>query len=194
MVQGKEIPSERSVKQLIIRLTGLGGQGIIKASYLLGEAAIIDGKNALQTQAYGSEARGGESRGEVIIEDGTIYELEPIMSDILIAMSQSAYEKFIPLLKEGGTLIIDSDLVTRDEAKEPEGVTVHSIPATNIAYKEIGEKMAANMVIIGFVNAHLKIVSKDSLEKAIRKNVPKGSEDFNLSAFDMGMKCSLEAV
>ena len=177
---------------MIIRFSGLGGQGIIKASYLLGEAAIMDGKNALQTQAYGSESRGGESRGEVIIEDGEIYELEPTQSDVLIAMSQSAYEKFIPLLKEGGTLVIDSDLVKRDESKEPNGIKAFSIPSTTIAHKKIGEKMSANMVMIGFTNEHLGIVSKESLEAAIKKNIPKGSEEFNLRAFEEGMRLALE--
>ena len=172
---------------MIIRFAGLGGQGIIKASYLLGEAAISDGKNVLQTQAYGSESRGGESRGEVIIEEGDIYELEPVVTDVLIVMSQQAYEKFVPMVREGGMLITDSDLVRRNESIEPKGLISYSVPATTIAHKEVGEKLAANMVIIGFANAHLDVVSKEKLGESIKKNVPKGTEDANLEAFEKGI-------
>jgi len=84
---------------LIIRFAGFGGQGIILSSYILGQAATFDGKKALQNQSYGSESRGGECRGDVVISDNEINELEPTEYDVLVAMTQPAYDKFLPSLK-----------------------------------------------------------------------------------------------
>ena len=90
---------------MIIRFAGFGGQGIVLSSYILGQAAVFDGKKALQNQSYGSESRGGETRGDVIISDDEIYDLEPTRYDLLVAMTQPGYEKFISSLKHDGTLI-----------------------------------------------------------------------------------------
>ncbi|MCP4583827.1 MAG: 2-oxoacid:ferredoxin oxidoreductase subunit gamma [candidate division Zixibacteria bacterium] len=173
---------------MIVRFAGFGGQGIVLSSYIIGQSAAFDGKKALQNQSYGSESRGGECRGDVIISDEQIFELEPTRYDVLVAIAQPAYDKFIPMLKPGGILIFDNDLVKTDRDTEPDGIKRHSISATDIAFKKLGRKIVANMVILGFMNTLLKLVSEDSLVKAISLNVPKGTQELNLDAMREGAK------
>lgn len=172
---------------MIIRFAGFGGQGIVLSSYILGQSAVFDGKKAIQNQAYGSESRGGECRGDVIISDDEIYELEPDYQDVLVAMAQPAYEKFVPRLRSGGTLIIDKDLIIIDPKIEPRGISRHGISATDIAFKNFERKIMANMVMLGYMNTLLGLVGRQAMEDAIAHNVPPGSEETNLQAFAKGV-------
>ncbi len=168
-----------------IRFSGFGGQGIVLSGFILGNAAIIDGKNAIQTQSYGSESRGGACRSDVIISDKKINELSPPEVDVLVSMSHSAFEKYVPMLKSGGTLIIDTDLVFPENVKK---FKYFGIPATDIAYKKFGRKIIGNMVMIGYVTAITKIISKKAAKESIKNNVPKGTESLNFKAFSEGCK------
>ncbi|MBU1711465.1 MAG: 2-oxoacid:acceptor oxidoreductase family protein [Proteobacteria bacterium] len=179
---------------MIIRFAGFGGQGIVLSSYIMGKAAVIGGKKAVQNQSYGSESRGGECRGDVIISDDEIYELEPVNNDVLVALTQPAYEKFVPLLKPGGTLILESDLVQTDSKLNPPDIKVHGIGATDIAYKKFGRKIIANMVVLGFLNAHLNLVKVEALEQAITESVPKGTDEVNLGAMREGMELARQEL
>ena len=173
---------------MIIRFAGFGGQGIVKSSLIMGQSAAFDGKKAIQNQSYGSESRGGECRGDVIISNDDIYELEPVRYDLLVAMTQPAYEKFIASLKPGGTLIYDKDLVVIDGKLHPDGIHVYGIHATDIAFKQFDRKIVANMVILGFMNTLMGVVSPSALEKAILENVPKGTDQLNLDALRKGIE------
>ena len=109
----------------------------------------------------------------VIISDEAIYELEPTQFDVLIAMTQPAYERFVGSLKPGGVLILESDLVTADEGLEPAGISTFRIGATDIAHKKFGRKIMANMILLGFMNTLLELVSDSALESSIMETVPK---------------------
>jgi len=172
---------------VIIRFAGFGGQGIVLSSYIMGQSAALDGKKAVQNQAYGSESRGGECRGDVIISEKEIYELEPTRYDVLVAMTQPAYEKFIPLLKPDGTLILDQDLVVTDDNLESPEIKKYGISATDIAFKKFGRKIVANMILLGYMNTLLNLVSDDALTSTITDNVPRGTEEMNLEAMREGM-------
>jgi 2-oxoglutarate ferredoxin oxidoreductase subunit gamma len=167
-----------------IRFSGFGGQGIILAGVIFGHAAILDGKNAVQTQSYGSASRGGACKCDVIISAEEIYELEFPESDVLIALSQQAYEKYGPDLKENGTLIIDKDLVNVGSARQ----AVNGLSATNIAHNKFGRKIIANMVVLGYLTAHVGIISKEAVIQAICDNVPPGTAELNIKAFEEGYK------
>lgn len=173
---------------MIIRFAGFGGQGIVLSSYIMGQSAVFDGKQAVQNQAYGSESRGGECRGDVIISAGQIHELEPDHFDVLVAMNQPAYEKFVPHVRPGGTLIYDQDLVVTDPKREPAGIDKHGLSATDIAFKKLGRKIVANMVMLGYMNTLLNLVSPESLRNSITQNVPKGTEKLNLDALQEGIE------
>lgn len=167
-----------------IRLAGFGGQGIVMAGYVLGRAGILDGGNALQTQSYGSESRGGTCKSDVIISESEILELAPSALDVLVAMSQPALDKYFSGLKEGGVLIYESDLVKPGE----NGVRALGLPATDIARKTFSRDVVANAIMLGCLVGLTGAVSRDSLRKAISASVPPKTVDMNLKAFEEGFK------
>ena len=167
-----------------IRLAGFGGQGVVMAAYVLGRAGILDGRNALQTQSYGSESRGGACKSDVIISDGEILELAPSTLDVLVVMSQPALDKYLPNLKKDGLLIYDSDLVRPGTA----GARSFGLPATQIAHQTFGRDVVANVIMLGCLAGLSGVVSPDSLRRAISESVPPKTVDMNLKAFEEGMK------
>jgi 2-oxoglutarate ferredoxin oxidoreductase subunit gamma len=167
-----------------IKITGFGGQGVILAAYIIGKAAAIyDKKNATLTQSFGPEARGGACSAQLVISDRTILYPYVKRPDILVTMSQEAYTKFAPELKEKGLLVIEEDLVKPIEI--PDTIKMVSIPATRLA-EEIGRKMVLNIVMTGFFAAVTNLVSLPSMQSAVEDSVPKGTEKLNLQAFETG--------
>lgn len=183
-----------------IRLSGFGGQGIILAAYILGKAAALyDHKFATMTQNYGPESRGGACSGQVIISDAPVSYPHLTRPHLVVAMSQEAYVKYSENLAHGGLLLIDEDLVLPSQPaphaspgeaysaeKNRPNTRLYSIPATRIAEKELGRKMVANIVMLGFLAALDASVSAEALRQSVRESVPKGSEDLNLAAFERG--------
>jgi len=167
-----------------IRIAGFGGQGIVMAGYVLGHAGVLDGHNALQTQSYGSESRGGACKSDVIITDSEILELAPSALDVLVGMSQPALDKYLVNLKKNGLLIYDSDLVKPSDG----GNHAFGLPATDIAHKAFGRNVVANVVMLGCLAALTGVASRDSLRQAIAEAVPPGTVDMNLAAFEEGFK------
>jgi 2-oxoglutarate ferredoxin oxidoreductase subunit gamma len=175
-----------------IRFAGFGGQGIVMAGYVLGHAGIRDGRNALQTQSYGSESRGGACKSDVIISEGEILELSPRELDVLVAMSQPALDRFLPSLKPGGILIYDSDLVKLGDGDAPthphRGARCFALPATDIAHKTFGRDVVANAIVLGFLAALTGVVSREALRQAISESVPPKTAETNLAAFERGFQ------
>ncbi len=167
-----------------VRFTGFGGQGMAVIGSILGRAAAVyDGKQATMTQSYGPEARGGASSSQVIISNGRIFYPYVIHSDILVGMSQEGYDKHRSNLKKTGVLLYDEDLVTL--APEEGAEHIYTIPATRFA-EELGRKIVANIVMLGFLSGMTEMVSEDALKKAIADSVPKPTIQLNLRAFDKG--------
>lgn len=173
-----------------IRLSGSGGQGLILAGKILAEAAAIyDNKNATQSQSYGPEARGGSSRSEVIISDEEIDYPKAVNIDFLLCFTQEACDKYCADIKEKGILLVDSDFVT----KIPEGkFTVYNVPITTIAEKKAGKSLVANIVALGIITELTGIVSKEAVESAVLSRVPKGTEELNTTAFNIGIELARE--
>ena len=163
-----------------IRLSGSGGQGLILAGVILAEAALIDGKRAIQSQSYGPEARGGSSKAEVIISDNEIDFVKVQKCDMLLCLTQAAYDKYGKDFTR--LLIIDKDL----NVKYPEPEKVVRIPILDTALEKLGKPMVANIVALGAVNGVLNLVSKESLVSAVISRVPKGTEELNKRALESG--------
>jgi 2-oxoglutarate ferredoxin oxidoreductase subunit gamma len=169
-----------------IRLSGTGGQGIILAGIILAEAAVLDGKNAVQSQSYGPEARGGASKSEVIISSGEILYPKVKKPDILLALSQEACDKYINDIKDNSTVIVDSSIdIVQYDIKAKKVITV---PILETAADKLKKSMVANIVALGVIVGFTSIVSKESLENAVLKRVPKGTEDLNRKALHEGFK------
>lgn len=173
-----------------VRIAGFGGQGVILAGIIIGKAAsLFDGINAVQTQSYGPEARGGASRTEVVISDEEIDYPKVQSPDILVAMSHEALIKYMVDLKKGATLIIDPDMVKEEEIKdfvEKRELKVYHAKATETAINDIGLKIVANIVMVGAITHITGVVSKEAAKESILSSVPKGTEDKNISAFEAG--------
>lgn len=178
------------MKNTNIKIGGFGGQGIILAGYILGKAACIhDDKNATLTQSYGPESRGSSCSAQLIIGKEEIDYPKVSHPGVLMVMSQEAFDKFTPELARGGTLIYDEDLAkpTNNFGKT---IKVYSIPATRYA-EEMGKKIVANIILLGFFTAVHELVTPGAMENAIQTSTPKGFEELNLNAFRRGYECGL---
>jgi len=171
-----------------IRLSGSGGQGLISAGVLLGEAiGIGDGKNVVQAQSYGPEARGGATRCDVLISNNEIYYPECTSYDILLCLTQMAYDKYNKYIKPNGTIIIDSEIEALGGKK-----TV-SVPFIGSARDKLGAVIVANIIALGFISEYSGIVSKKSIKASVAKRFD-GTKHLNLNieAIDVGMKLAKE--
>ncbi|BEP29048.1 2-oxoacid:acceptor oxidoreductase family protein [Helicovermis profundi] len=171
--------------QTELRLTGSGGQGLILAGIILAEAAILDGKNAIQSQSYGPEARGGASKAEVLISKNIINFPKVQHANFVLALTQVAADKYAKTIVEDGILLVD------ESVNLPEGIKAAKIvkaPIIKIAKEVIGKAIVSNIVALGAIVALTDVVSRESIEKAILSRVPKGTEDLNKSALYEGFK------
>ncbi len=173
-----------------VRFAGSGGQGVILASVIVGEAVALhsDGLFAVQTQSYGPEARGGSSKAEVVISAEPIDYPMPVKPDLQIILTSQACEKYAAETKPGGRLIIDDFYV-----KEIPNVdaNIYHLPIVRTARDVIGRELVTNMVSIGMVARVLeleKVLDPAALRKAVLDRVPKGTEEMNGKAFDEGYK------
>ncbi|MCJ7633392.1 2-oxoacid:acceptor oxidoreductase family protein [Candidatus Bathyarchaeota archaeon] len=171
------------LKKIEVRISGLGGQGVVLAGQILGKAAVYDGKNAVQTQSYGAEARGSVAKSEVIISDGNIGFPAVRKCDVLIAMNQEALDRHLKDLKENGLLMVDSTYVK--EIPETKAKTF-KIPATENAEGAFRAKIYANMIMLGALAKVTRIVSENAIEKAIEDTVTEEVVNTNKQAFKKG--------
>jgi 2-oxoglutarate ferredoxin oxidoreductase subunit gamma len=182
------------VNRLEIRLSGFGGQGIVRSGEIIGKAAAIyDSRHATFTQSYGPESRGGAAAAQVAIADDPVELSYPHVIDpsILVIMSQGAYNKYVPGFRRDGLLIVDEDLVELDETAE--GLRVLKVPATHLA-EELGRRIVANVVMLGFLAAVTGIVSSRAMRQAVLDSVPRGTEELNERAFETGLQFAQELV
>lgn len=175
-----------------IRFSGYGGQGIIRCGLITGAAvSLFDNKFGTMTQSFGPEARGSACSSQLVISEERILYPYITRPEILVAMSQDAYEKYEPELREDGVLIIDTDLV---KIRPPRAkIKVFSIPATRFA-EEMGNRIFANLVMLGFFTAITKVVTPEAMKKALPGLVPKRFLELNIRAFEKGYEYGLEQL
>ena len=167
-----------------IRLSGSGGQGLILAGIILAEGAILSGLNSVQTQSYGPEARGGASKSEVIISDKDINFPKVREADILLCLTQKSFDEYSSTIKDNGIIVIDSSVNESDI--EYKTVKLLKLPIIETAKVELEKEMVANIVALGVMNEIIDSVDSDMLKKAILARVPKGTEELNEKAFELG--------
>lgn len=169
-----------------IRIAGFGGQGVILATHILGRAAAVhENRYATMTQSYGPEARGGAASAALIVSDEPVLFPYVARPDILVVMSQEAYTRFTPGVKEGGYLLVEEDLVRLDHTAQ--GLKIYGIPATRFA-EELGKKMVLNVIMTGFLCAITGAVSAEAARKSVEESVPARFRELNLRAFDKGFE------
>jgi 2-oxoglutarate ferredoxin oxidoreductase subunit gamma len=177
--------------QTEIRLSGLGGQGVILAGMIIGRAAsIYADKHATLIQSFGPEARGSACSAELIVADKSVLYPYVKKAKILVALSNEGYHKYRPLLADDGLLLVEEDLVRLDPH---ETCKVFKCPATRLA-EELGRKIVLNIAMVGFFAAVTKLVDREAFAKSVEASVPEHMKDLNLKAFHKGYEWGLTLV
>ena len=171
------------IKQVLI--CGYGGQGIVLAGTVLGQAAFKDGKWVGGTNSYGAASRGGACRAEVVISDQPISYPYVIEADVLVAMFQTAYDKYIGEVKAGGTVVYDDRFVAPRKIDDLKQVPV---PATATAIDELKNEIVANMVMLGAAVQLTGLVTRDALRSAIAETVAERLRELDLKAAATGFR------
>jgi len=167
-----------------VRFAGLGGQGILLMGEILGEAAVLEKKYVGQTASYGAEARGSACKSDVVISDSWIDYPEVTEADILGCMSQGTYEQNKTRVNPGGGMIfIDTQLVKPDPSSPIKHIP---IPATEKALKDLGNRMVANIVLLGAMVQAMGLVREEFLLRALSNRVPSSFLDLNKKALALG--------
>ena len=171
-------------------LSGFGGQGLILAGILLAEAAVVqEGINATQDQVYGIAARGGECCSEVIVSDDSEINYAKVSTpDLVLAMSQAAFNKYAPRVKDGGIVIVDTVFVEDLYALDGRNCTILQVPITQISKEQAGKTMLANVTALGVICEYTHLVHNENMMKEILARVPKGTEEINQKAFAGGVE------
>jgi 2-oxoglutarate ferredoxin oxidoreductase subunit gamma len=173
-----------------IRITGLGGQGVILCGYIIGKAAsIYNDQHATLTQSFGPEARGSACSAQVIVSDTRVLYPYVTAPQIMLAISNDGYLKYKDTMADGAVLVYEKDLVKPEDVNGK--VRAYGVPATRFA-EELGRKIILNIVMLGFFGAVTELIPVEALREAVATSVPAGTEELNLKAFDKGYEYGLE--
>lgn len=167
-----------------IRLSGSGGQGVITAAIIFAEAAIMEGKEAVQAQSYGPEARGGATKAEVIVSERPIFHPKVGQPDILLALTQQAANKYAAENKEDTVMVVDEDLVP----EPPDAKRLVKVPITRLAVEKLGRDLFANIIALGVLVKISGAVTIESVQKAVAHRVPKATVEKNMEALRLGFE------
>ncbi len=174
-----------------VRLSGSGGQGILLAGIILAEAALLEGKNAVQSQSYGPEARGGASKCEVIISDTSVDYPKVTRPEVLLALTEEAYSKYGKGLGEGSLVVLDASI---EGEQDLPGVRVIRAPILESALEVLKRPIVANIIALGVLVGISQLVDRSSIEQAVLNRVPKGTEELNRRALDLGFQLAAEVA
>lgn len=165
--------------------SGSGGQGVITAAIILAEAAVIySGKNATQTQAYGAAARGGATRTDIIISDDKINYPGVIQPNILLALTQDAYNSFSGIIRPGGLLLSDPRFVTtarKIDAKQLE------LPMYEKVMEAVGKPIVYNICTLGALVGVTQILEPETIIQVLEERIPPEFLEMNMRSFDLGL-------
>lgn len=172
--------------------SGSGGQGIVTAAIILAEAAVLhDDLNAVQSQTYGPEARGGASRSDVIISDAEIRFPRVLQPNVLVCLTQAAYNKFYSIIRPGGLLLTDTHFVKtyqQIDARQRE------LPMYQVVMEKIGNPIVINICMLGALISLVELVRKESIVNVLKSRIPPHLMEMNLLALDLGHQIGTGSV
>ena len=173
-------------------LSGSGGQGVITAAIILAEAAVIyENMNATQSQSYGAAARGGATRSDIIISNSEINFPKVTQPNILVCLTQEAYDTFSQIIRPGGTLLVDSKYV---ETKQKVDAKHISLPMYEKVMEEIGKPIVFNICMLGALIGVSNLLKPESVMKVLKTKIPKDFLAMNQKALDLGLKMGKASV
>jgi 2-oxoglutarate ferredoxin oxidoreductase subunit gamma len=169
-----------------IVMSGSGGQGVITAAVILAEAAVLyEGLTAVQSQAYGPEARGGAARSDVIISDSEIYFPKVTQPNVLVCLTQMSYNQFVPIIRPGGILITDIRHVATERKADAKQI---ELPLYDRVMDEIGKPVVLNICMLGALIRLIGIIRPESINKVLERRIPPNFIEMNQKALDLGMR------
>lgn len=170
--------------------SGSGGQGVITAAIILAEAAVLyEGLFATQSQSYGPEARGGATRTDVIIADTEIRFPKVTQPNVLVCLTQEAYNKFYGIIRPGGLLLSDSRYVQTQSRVDARQI---QLPIYKTVMDQIGKPIVFNICMLGVVIGLTDVVKPESVMKVLENRIPKGFLDMNRQALDLGLNLVMQ--
>lgn len=172
------------MKRTRLVFSGSGGQGVITAAIILAEAAVIyDGMNATQSQSYGAAARGGATRSDIIISEEEINFPGVNQPNILVCLTQEAYNNFAPIIRPGGTILTDSRFVETTKKVDAKQI---ELPLYEKVMDKIGKPVVFNICVLGALLGIKPLVKKSSLVEVVKARVPAEYVKMNSDALDIG--------
>ena len=166
--------------------SGSGGQGVITAAIILAEAAVLHEElTAVQTQAYGAAARGGATRSDVIISDVPINFPKVIQPNVLVCLTQEAYNKFSDIIRPGGLLITDTRYV---QPQLKVDAVQRQLPMYETVMDRIGKPIVFNICMLGAVVGLTQLVRPESIMKVLEQRIPSGFIEMNRQALELGLE------
>ena len=170
--------------------SGSGGQGVITAAIILAEAAVLyEGLNAVQSQSYGAEARGGATRSDVIIADSVVHYPKVIQPNVLVCLTQQAYNKFYPIIRPGGLLITDARYVKTEKKVDAQQT---ELPMHTTVMEKVGKPIVFNICMLGAVIGLTQLVQAESIMKVLDTRIPAGFLEMNRTALNLGIELAAE--
>lgn len=178
------------MERLRMVFSGSGGQGVVTAAIILAEAAVLyENLNAVQSQSYGAAARGGATRSDIIISDTTIDYPKVIQPNVLVCLTQDAYNKFYEIIRPGGLLITDTRYVKTNKKVDAQQ---REIPIYNTVMEKIGKPIVFNIAMLGTLISLTEIVAPESIMKVLESRIPSDFLEMNRQALDLGMALGAE--
>jgi 2-oxoglutarate ferredoxin oxidoreductase subunit gamma len=180
------------MKRCRLVFSGSGGQGVITAAILLAEAAVLyEDLVAVQSQSYGPEARGGATRSDVIISDSEIHFPKVFQPNVLVCLTQMAYNKFSSIIRPGGLLVTDSRYVKTERKVD---ARQRELPMYESVMEKVGKPIVFNICMLGAVISLTGLVKAESIMQVLESRLPKGFWEMNRQALQLGLDIGEKAA
>lgn len=177
-----------------LRFSGVGGQGVLLAGEILAEAKIESGGYGIKAASYTSQVRGGPTKVDILLDEEKI--LYPYATegniDFMLSTAQVGFDSFKNGIKEGGIIVIDSNLVKASE-EDKTRYKIIQIPIISIAKNEIGNVVTQSVVALGVSVELSECMDRELVFSVMQKKVPSKVLELNKRAFEVGEEYAKKA-
>lgn len=182
------------MSRIVMRFTGVGGQGVLLAGEIFAAAKIKTGGHGIKTATYTSQVRGGPTVVDIQLDDKEIFYPYAIdgQIDFMLSVADVSFQLFKNGVREGGTIVIEPNLVFPSE-EDRKKWNIVEIPIITIAKEEVGNVITQSVVALAIANTYMDAIDEETLIATMLSKVPKKVHELNLKAFELGKKYANEA-
>ena len=183
------------MSKIVMRFTGVGGQGVLLAGEIFAAAKIKNGGYGVKTATYTSQVRGGATVVDIQLDDKEIFYPYAIDGEIdfMLSVADVSYQQFKKGVKDGGTIVIEPNLVHPSE-EDRKKWNIVEIPIITIAKEEVGNVITQSVVALAIANTYTKALDEQVLLDTMLSKVPKKVHELNLKAYELGKKYANESM